>query len=375
MNQFDLDKQLKAEKDNEVPMSDFVRSRLEETYASLSEGIKNTETRPGRSGRRRMVGTGAVAAVLGVTLFASGFASPAMADSIRQIPLIGSLFSSIERDLGLQNAAKEGLTTQVNSNVSYKDVKLEVTETVFDGSRAVYALTVAAPNLKDGMYDTVKGPVKLSNAIDSITFKGNGGEFDSLDGGGQYWGAGKDHPNTIIVEQSIDPSAEGTKFTAPDAFDAEVEVKLTGIDHTFTLNVPFAKKTDDVTSLNPNVVKTAGDLIFTANAVDVTPITTTLEYSLEKVSETPITEQDEHDLIYTNVAVYDDQGHLLDRLSGQGAIQGNKFTTRAHYSSASSGTKYLILKPFKNNDGGFPKEIKNSQFVDGLEIRIDLKNK
>ncbi|AIQ12976.1 DUF4179 domain-containing protein [Paenibacillus durus] len=374
MNQFDLDKQLKAEKDNEAPMSDFVRGRLEETYASISGGKMNAWTRPERSGKRRFLGTGAVAAVLGITLFASGFASPAMADSIRQIPLIGSLFSSIERDLGLQNAANEGLTSQVDSNVSYKDVKLEVTETVFDGTRAVYALTVAAPNLKDGMYDTDKGPVKLSSAIDAITFKGNGGEFDSLGGGGQYWGAGKDHPNTIIVEQTLNPSPERIKHTAPDAFDAEVEVKLAGIDHTFTLNVPFTKKTDDVISLKPNAVKTAGDLIFTANAVDVTPITTRLEYSLEKVSKTPISEQDEHDLIYTNVAVYDDQGHLLDRLGGQGVIQGNKFTMTVHYASARSGTKYLILKPFKNNDGDFPKEIKNSQFVDGLDIRIDLTN-
>ncbi|WP_051505017.1 DUF5643 domain-containing protein [Paenibacillus durus] len=151
-------------------------------------------------------------------------------------------------------------------------------------------------------------------------------------------------------------------------------MKLAGIDHTFTLNVPFTKKTDNVISLKPHAVKTAGDLIFTANAVDVTPITTRLEYSLEKVSKTPLSKQDEHDLIYTNVAVYDDQGHLLDRLGGQGVIQGNKFTITGHYASASSRTKYLILKPFKNNDGDFPKEIKNSQFVDDLEIRIDLKN-
>ncbi|MDT3426204.1 hypothetical protein J2Z22_001730 [Paenibacillus forsythiae] len=370
MNQFELDKMLKAEKDNETPMSDFVRSRLEQTYSSLSEEKLNTGARSERSGnRRRILGTGAVAAVLGVTLFASGFASPAMADSIRQIPLIGSLFSSIERDLGLQNAANEGLTSQVNSNVSYKDVKLEVTETVFDGSRAVYALTVVAPNLHDGVYDTGKKSVKLSNAIDDITFKVNGEEFN---GGGQYWGAGKDHPNTIIVEQSFKPSAEGTKLAAPDAFDAEVEVKLADIDHTFTLNVPFTKKTDDVIHLKLHAVKTAGDLLFTVNAVDVTPITTTLEYSLEKVSETPLSKQDEHDLIYTNVAVYDDQGHLLDRLGGQGIIQGNKFIKTVHYPSASSQTKYLILKPFKNNDGDFPKEIKKSQFVDGLDIRIDL---
>ncbi|WP_223110786.1 hypothetical protein [Paenibacillus sinensis] len=56
----------------------------------------------------------------------------------------------------------------------------------------------------------------------------------------------------------------------------------------------------------------------------------------------------------------------------RGTNSSIEFTTRAHYSSTSSGTKYFILKPFKNNDGGFPKEIKNSQFVDDLEIRIDL---
>ncbi|WP_068618438.1 DUF4179 domain-containing protein [Paenibacillus tuaregi] len=375
MNHFEIDKQLKAEKYNEPPISSYVRGRLEDAYAALPAKITEPTAETKRGWKKRRVWVPAAAALLGISIFGSGFVSPVMADSIRQIPVIGSLFSSLETDWGLRNAAQEGLTQAVDSHIAYQDVKLQVSETVYDGRRAVYALHISAPNLKDGMYDTGKKKVKLSNAIEDIRFQvstmdgRNTGE--SLNQGfGQYWGGGKDHPDTIIYEQTL-TQASGNTQSVPDTFAARVEVKLAGLDHTFELDVPFTKTTDSTVHLQPGVIKTAGELKFKVKQIEVTPVTSTLTYSLEKLGEAPLTEKGQDELIHTNIAVYDDQGHLLDRLSGQGEIKGNTFENTAHYATVSMNTKYLVLKPY-NSNGDSPDEVSQDQLVRGLEVRIDI---
>ncbi|GIP23391.1 DUF4179 domain-containing protein [Paenibacillus sp. J22TS3] len=377
MNHFEIDKQLKAEKYNEPPISSYVRGRLEDAYAALPAKITEPTVETKRGWKKRRVWVPAAAALLGISIFGSGFVSPVMADSIRQIPVIGSLFSSLETDWGLRNAAQEGLTQAVDSHVAYQDVKLQVSETVYDGRRAVYALHISAPNLKDGMYDTGKKKIKLSDAIEDIRFNVKGKANQSSgspreDSSGQYWGGGKTHPDTIIYEQTMKSSATDGEGLSLDTFTAQVEVKLAGMDHTFELDVPFTKTTDNIVHLQPNVTKTAGELVFKVKQIEVTPVTSTLVYSLEKLGTASLTEKMEDQLIHTNVGVYDDQGHLLDRLSGQGELKGNQYDNIVYYATVSQNTKYLLLKPFNNKDGEMPGEINQDQLVQGLEVRIDI---
>lgn len=155
-------------------MSPLVRSHLDKTYASLLETGNESKKKTSRSWMRGLASLTAAAALLGVGVFASGFVSPTMADSLKQIPLVGSIFNLIEADLGLQSAGKLGLTSDVNSTVSYKDIRFNVTETVYGGTQAAFAVNVSAPNLKEGMFDTGEDNVELSNAIDSLFVEING---------------------------------------------------------------------------------------------------------------------------------------------------------------------------------------------------------
>lgn len=428
MNHFDLDRRLKAESNNQEEMSAKVRRRLDDTYASLLENtveepsVAQSGTRwkpvgrqvgpheerpsthkeadgmyagklykpagtqvitqmepaatqagtrqaaaPVRLWKRRSFRSAAAVAVLGAAIFGSGFVSPAMADSIRQIPLIGSLFSSLELDLGLRNAGENGLTTAVDEAAAFDQTTLRVQETIYDGSRAVLAFTVDAPWLKEGIYHYGKKEVKLSDAIEDIRFIS--GASSQLQGVGQYWGAGEAHPNSIIFEQSVGEA----EAPLPDRFEATLEVKLAGIDKPFVVTVPFVRNTNDVVDLTPGAVQTVESLRFTVDRVTVTPITTTLQYSLEQLSGEPLDEAAQNELIYTNVAVYDDKGNLLHRLSGEGVFAGKKLQMNVSYASASGGLPAkLILKPFKNNDGEIPKKIDPRAFIPGLEHVIEL---
>ncbi|WP_342562291.1 DUF4179 domain-containing protein [Paenibacillus sp. FSL R7-0345] len=374
MDKFNLDQEFKGLKEGNaaagMPISPLVRARLDETYASLPEQPAGRRRKP-QSKLRRLSSATAAAFVLGAGLFASGFVSPAMADSIKSIPLIGSLFSSIEGDIGLRNAGGLGLASSVNSEVSYQDVKLEVTETVFDGSRAAFLLKVEAPNLKNGEFDTGKKKVKLSDAISNLTLTVDGkqqGDPGSILQGGYYTGAGEAHPDMLIFEEVFETSGSST---VPDTFTAEAILALEGIDHEFKLDIPFKKTTEDIINVQPEALSANDELSVTVAELQSTPLTTRVQYSIALFNADTLTEKEEQRLNKIRLAVYDDQGRQLPALNGDGQYAANALSFDARYATTSGTTSYLLLKPYIIEDD-FAETVKEKQFIKGLEQKIEL---
>ncbi|MFS0838795.1 DUF4179 domain-containing protein [Paenibacillus sp. 1P03SA] len=363
-------KKLKEVKSADMAISSLVRSRLDETYASLPDRAPARKNKP-KSRLRRIASVTSAAVILGTTLFASGFVSPVMASSIKNIPLIGSLFSSIEGDIGLRSAGDLGLASPVNKKVLYKDVKLEVTETVFDGNRAAFLLKVTAPNLQDGKYDNGKKTVNLNNAVDNVIFSVDGkrqGDPGSILKGGFFAGAGEANPDMLIFEEVLDTS---DVRSIPDSFDAEVTLVLDGIDHEFKVAVPFRKSTDRILEMNPDAAVTKDELTFSVSALQATPLTTRIYSSvaLDKVTALNLKEEDR--LRRIGIAVFDDQGRQLPRLNGDGVYVGNRLNFDSRYASTPGKTGYLILKPFVIKDD-FTEKVQEDQYLKGLEMKIDM---
>ena len=371
MDHFNLEGQLKKVKQKEAtPMSPLVRSRLDETYASILKSGDESNKKASRSWMRRPASLTAAAALLGVGVFASGFVSPAMADSLKQIPLVGSIFSSIEADLSLQSAGKLGLTTDVNSTVSYKDIRFNVTETVYDGTRAAFAVNVSAPNLKEGMLDTGEDNVELSNAIDSLFVEVNGQRSDEANApvqGVSYWSAGEANPNMLVFEMTSE-----AKTPLPKTFDAAVYVRLAGVDHEFKLDVPVQKSAKDVVSLQQPQTKSNGDMTFSVAELSLTAVTTRVRFDLQVGKTEKLTEKESDQLLNNRVAVFDDKGNLLPGLSGEAEADGNTITWDYRFGTTQSKPEYLILKPFVQEDGDFPTAIRDHQYIKGLEMKINL---
>ncbi|HBU85116.1 MAG TPA: DUF4179 domain-containing protein [Paenibacillus sp.] len=370
-NPFNMDQKLKEQAKERPVMSELVRNRIDATLESLPETSHTMKTKhakhPSRlqKGLRRTAAATIAAGVLGVTVFASGFVSPAMADSLRNIPLVGSLFSSIEADMGLKNAGNEGLTTTVNSTVAYQDVKLEVLETVYDGTRAAFLVQFTAPNLNQGKYDNGKDIVKLSNGIDNVFFNVNGSRQDT---GLFYSSIGETQPNMLLFEQVI-PSEQNSAF--PDQFDAEIKLTLQGIDHEFKLNIPFTKSTDDIQHVLPDTTISNGLYTAAVTEANVTPITTRISTTISLNNKSTLTAQDEEQLRHIGFAIFDDQGRQLTALSGEGLYEGNQLRSERIYATTSKHLKYLIVKPFEIKDD-FTEEIKDHQFIKGMDIRVNL---
>ncbi|WP_440115441.1 DUF4179 domain-containing protein [Paenibacillus sp. QZ-Y1] len=370
-NPFNIDQELRAHAKERPVMSATVRNRIDATLESLPESPRmNSEPfshNPRlRKGLRRTAAATIAAGVLGVTVFASGFVSPVMADSLRSIPLVGSLFSSIEADMGLRTAGDEGLTKLVYSSVSFKDVKLEVSETVYDGTRAAFLVHVTAPNLNNGEYDNGKDIVKLSNGIENVFFNVNG----TGQGGGLFYGsAGQTQPDTLLFEQVI-PSNQ-IAAGLPNQFDAEVTFTLQGIDHEFKLNIPFTKTTEDIQHIKPNAIVSNDLITASVTEAQVTPITTRLSTVISLNGKSMLTAKDEEQLRNIGFAIYDDQGRQLTALSGEGLYEGNQLKSERIYATTPGDSTYLIVKPFEINDD-FTEEITDRQFIKGMDMKIEL---
>ncbi|WP_150275022.1 DUF4179 domain-containing protein [Paenibacillus tepidiphilus] len=352
--------------DNQI--SPLVRTRLEETYEAISMDAGSVR-RKKPSPARKFAYTAAASGILAAGMFASAFVSPVMADSLKKLPVIGSVFSSIQGDEGLRLAGQLGLTSNINRTVAYEDVKLEVTEALYDGNRVAFLLNVSAPNLVDGIYDNGRKKIKLSDALSQVTFTLDGKAQDepgSIFQGGTFYGsAGEAYPNTLVFEQTVDPR------NAPGLLDATFTLALDGIDHEFSMDIPFHKTTGEGIKASPNSVKSANDLTFSVADIWVTPVTTRLKTSIALSDAETLTLKEEQRLIRIGVAIFDDQGRRLTALNGDGIIEGNRLTFDRRYASQPGTSKYFTVKPFVIKDD-FTEDIQDSQFLKDLEVRIEL---
>lgn len=114
-------------------------------------------------------GTTAAAAVL-VLSFGLTALSPAFAEAMKSIPVIGSVFELVG-DVGTKRGSQLNLTTNVGRQIQIDDVAMTITESLYDGSSISLGL-IAPADAKDPM-----GFVK------DVTFSVDGKRLPSFSGG------------------------------------------------------------------------------------------------------------------------------------------------------------------------------------------------
>ncbi|MFX3636713.1 MAG: DUF4179 domain-containing protein [Candidatus Pristimantibacillus sp.] len=251
-------------------LSDIVRSKLDETYQIIREtdnSISPIQSKidASRTFNKWRVST-AAAAILGVTLIASGFVSPVMADTLKQIPVLGQIYSlwgEKNGDPGLQQA--EDFITNVNQSVTHGKVTMNIPTLLFDGTRILMHVTTPGNRLAS---EPNSPPSEINKgAVDKfeVLYKGQplNWDYEFMDG---------ETASSLIVQVSSTTSTnQSVQF--PDQFDLNVNVTLKGDDIPFQFVVPVTKSTP-ATILTSKETKHHNNINLQISKLEITPITT-----------------------------------------------------------------------------------------------------
>ncbi|GGF96904.1 hypothetical protein GCM10010912_47070 [Paenibacillus albidus] len=222
------------------------------------------------------------AAVLGTVVIATGFISPAWADTIRQIPIVGSVFK-ITEDRGLSTAGDKGLSTAPNQSVTHDGVTLKVTDVYYDGTRLAIAFEREGIDNEQVVGKIIPKPIKFDPSVKEV--KGSRSELDQsvkgllgipvvklpsgeeVQSGNTSTGDIEGKRNTMLFDAKklLNTDALGNEF------ELSVSVEVAQIAEPFVFKVPVKKVTEGIIRLDLDQTKTKGEFSYTVKKLELTP--------------------------------------------------------------------------------------------------------
>lgn len=253
-------------------LSDITRSKLNETYHIIRETDNSISPIQGKIKGTRTINkwwvSTAAAAILGVTIIASGFVSPVMADALKQIPVLGQIYSlwgEKNLDPGVQQS--EEFITKINQSVTHGNVTMNIPTLLFDGNRILMNITTPGNRLAS----EPNSPPSDANkgAVDTLEVLYEG---QNLNSGYEYMD-GETASSMIVNVNSRISIDQSIQF--PEHFELTVNVTLKGYDEPFQFVVPVTKSTP-VTALTSEETKHHDNINLQISKLVITPITTQL---------------------------------------------------------------------------------------------------
>ncbi|QHT61340.1 DUF4179 domain-containing protein [Paenibacillus lycopersici] len=295
---------IRAEAPSSLPAAG---KRRKPDRAGLSDGILQVNGQagshsivPGRFRRLRRLAAITVAGVLllGMGMAGLGYMSSAFAESMRSVPVIGSLFS-LYGDRGMQAAVENGLVQPVAVTETLGDTTISVRNVIYDGARIV--LEVQREGDGEFYSRDLRNPEP--------------GELTSVEA---YWQEQQLMPSWRPAgEHSVLVSMDRFQSGLTSPFTLGVTLTVAGVEQPFRFDVPVKINAESVVIEKPNMPDTLANRGFVVDKIIVTPVTTQVFFHLRpKAEDTANTfvHPDDFDMS----AARDDQGRVYPILGGQG---------------------------------------------------------
>lgn len=119
-------------------------------------------------------GTLAASAVF-LCLIVTSFFSPSSARALSRLPLIGSVFQLVG-DTGLNFASKNNISTSINKSKIDKDIKITITDVLYDGTRIAIGYTVES---KKDLVEVQKPDISINGKELNFTSSSMGNAVDT----------------------------------------------------------------------------------------------------------------------------------------------------------------------------------------------------
>ncbi|HHW35733.1 MAG TPA: DUF4179 domain-containing protein [Bacillales bacterium] len=262
------------------------------------------------------------AAVVGFGLFiGSASYSPTLAKIASNIPIIGTFFNNAN-DEGLRIAGKKGLTQVVNQTAKDNGITLTLNEIFYDGTRLTFGFT------QESLLPTgrIERPTIEVNGKEINFSSGYSGEFVT--------------PQKYKMIMDITPTEE-----LPEEFDMKMRIDSFGlIPGKWEFSVPV-KQSNEVIVIRPQEVKTIEGAEVEISSLKIGPAGTDLNVKVVKDRG-----NNKLDPFSLNFYVIDENGHVLDSLtgSGSGEVENGKEVTalQSLYSPLKEGIQKVKVVPY-----------------------------
>lgn len=300
----------------------------------------------------------AAAAVAFVLLIGVSFLSPTVAESMRHMPGVSSLFR-LAGDLGLQAADEKGLITSSSQSVTHHGLTLSIPVAAYDGLRV--AVGIERSGLSELQESSSRNTLMESLSDIQLLIDGKSiGDYAYNQHSVGIITVPGENENSAILMFSDMREQEGKSL--PDKFDLTVKLTVSGIQEPYQMTIPVSMQTKDSVTMNPNISKSGSPLTITYNKIELTPITTSLAARLTVSQGSPLTAQD-FDLV--GFEICDDKGRTVKLLNGSGLHEDNGKTILFNllYQPYDPIPASITIKPYLN----LISEHDKSQFMLGAD--------
>ncbi|MEK3661770.1 MULTISPECIES: DUF4179 domain-containing protein [Paenibacillus] len=336
--------------------------------------LKRTSSKPNLMKRTAVVA--AAAAILGAGVVGTGFVSPAMASTLKQIPIVGILFEGTSNE-ALDTAIKQGIVTEPNLSVTHEGITLKVANLLYDGTRLSFVLEregVDLPNTGSPYLfekdveekDQLKGYIKMP------TILANG---QAIEYGGGSFGDSPRQKNAYVVEVT-------KGLNLPDQFELTIQANVTQVKEAFEFKIPVNVENKSIV-VKPEASKSDGQFSYTVKQLDISPVST--RFVLDSKGQVPQSPGQTGD--YSASMVYyelvDDQGNVVNpsRFEYFNSEPKTEYQIDQLFSPFAGTPKTITIKPFtltvNNKDWSVVGQGKNSvgekTYLKDLELTIPVK--
>jgi len=353
----------------ETPMEIDLVNRTMNKIESTRYTKQPESSRTSKKMRQRVMMITASAAMIFSFLFVTSLISPTMAATIKQVPVLSSIFK-LAGDLGLQTADEKGLSTKLHTSVTRDDFTLSVSEVVYDGTRI--SIGIERPHKEDEKET-------LSDRISNIELFINGNPINSFGRensmNGIFLKPGKDNDSAII--EFLDERNQGGR-PFPEQFDLTLSTTITGIQDPLIIDIPVKKVIQDYVTLQPNVSRNYDNIRFTVKKIELSPITTSITTQVTLTDDSIFTLP----LLTMGVDIFDEQGRKLELIGGIGSndTDGNIRISDNQFQPFESIPKTITLKPYiylfdENEMGAFQMDENDEpkiQYIPELEVTLPI---
>lgn len=276
------EKQLEKEANPSVPS--FIDKRVGETLQQL----------PRKKASRKIYGYLTAAIVALSMTFGLSILSPTFANTMKEIPIIGSAFEFVG-NIGIKKGSDNGLTTKLGEQIEVNGQLITFTDTLYDGGE-----------IHIGYLIERNGSNKETNFLHNLHFLINGKPTGSYGMGG----------HESEVDSGISAGTLSIRFRedVPDSFILGIR-PMKG--KRWAVDLPVEKKGDHQSFL-VNQVKKSEDLTILYDKITFFPTST--EVSMRLMLDEKTFEDQKYSMI--DYQVIDDKGRVLQPMSGGGGGGG-----------------------------------------------------